>query len=393
VGDSFIAITDPGTSLEQLARERQFRRVFLADPTVGGRNSALSAFGLVPAVLMGIQVKRLLDRARLMMAQCSPEMPAVRNPGLVLGSVIGEGALHGRDKLTLVADDELVPFGAWLEQLIAESTGKEGKGILPVAGEQVGDPSVYGGDRLFVYLRKDGKYDEAVERLRSADHPAIVLRMEDEYELGAEFYRWEVATAVASAILGVNSFDQPDVQDNKIRTKNLIQAYKQSGVLDEGKPVWEGEGIKVYAANLPGLDQVRDLQEAIRIFLGQARGGDYVAVNAYLPRFEKNEVLLDGLRIAIREQTHLATTVGFGPRFLHSTGQMHKGGPNTGLFLQLTADPEREVEIPDAGIPFSVLQRAQAIGDFEALESRGRRVLRIHISDPGMLGEFVKKIM
>jgi transaldolase / glucose-6-phosphate isomerase len=392
-GDSFIAITDPDTSLEQLARQRRFRRIFQADPTVGGRNSALSAFGLVPAVLMGIDIKRLLDRGRWMMRQCGPEAPVVRNPGLVLGTVMGEAALQGRDKLTLITDDELAPFGAWLEQLIAESTGKEGKGILPVAGEPVGALEVYGDDRLFVYLRRDGQHDEAVERLRKAGHPAIVISMEDEYDLGAEFYRWEIATAIASAVLGVNSFDQPDVQDNKNRTKALIQAYRERGELEEGSYSWEGEGGRLYGRELLGLKQSGSLEEAVRLFLELGRAGDYVALNAYLPRDEQNEILLRDLRIAIRKQTHLATTVGFGPRFLHSTGQMHKGGPNTGLFLQLTADPEKDVEIPEEGIRFGVLQRAQAIGDYEALLARSRRVLRVHLSHPGMLADLVKKLV
>lgn len=384
-GDAFIAITDAGTSLERLAREKNFRRVFLADPTVGGRNSALSAFGLVPAVLMGIDIARLLERGRWMMRQCGPEVPVVRNPGLVLGAVMGEGALLRRDKLTLIADEQLAPFGAWLEQLIAESTGKEGKGILPVAGEPVGGPEVYGDDRLFVYFRRDGKHDDALERLRQAGHPAIVFNLEDGYDLGAEFYRWEVATAIASAILGVNSFDQPDVQDNKDRTKALIRAYREQGELEEGPPAWEGDGFRVYGRM--ELRQAGSLPEAVRFFLEQGRAGDYVALNAYLPREERIEGLLADLRIAIRERTRLATTVGFGPRFLHSTGQMHKGGPNTGLFLQLTADHERDIEIPEEGIRFGVLQRAQAIGDYEALLARGRRVLRVHLSHPELLAE------
>jgi transaldolase / glucose-6-phosphate isomerase len=364
-GDYFIAITDPGTSLETLGQERNFRRIFLADQTVGGRNSALSAFGLVPAVLTGVNVKRLLDRSRLMMAQCTPETGSARNPGLVLGAVIGEGALQGRNKLTVIADDGLEPFGAWLEQLIAESTGKEGKGILPVAGEPLGKPEVYGNDRLFVYLRRDGQHGRTVESLLAADHPVITFSMGDEYELGAEFYRWEVATAIASAILGVNSFDQPDVQDNKNRTKALVQAFQQKGSLEEGQPAWQGEWLSVFSPE-DLKSKAGSWQEVIRRFLEQGKPGDYVALNAYLPRNDWNEDLLKELRIAIREQTHLATTVGFGPRFLHSTGQMHKGGPNTGLFLLLTADPEEDILIPGEGIRFGVLQRAQAIGDYEA---------------------------
>ena len=391
-GEAFIAITDPGTSLERLANVRGFRRVFLADPTVGGRNSALSAFGLVPATLFGINLKRLLDKAAWMAGQCSPEVPAARNPGLVLGAILGVAALEGLDKLTLIADPQLAMFGTWLEQLVAESTGKVGKGILPVEGEQLGAPEEYGEDRLFVYLRWEGRYDEQVKQFQESGFPVLVFPLEDEYDLGAEFYRWEVGTAVASSILGVNSFDQPDVQDNKERTRVKIQEYRQLGKLDEGQPAWQGQGVAVYGVLPPEAMKTQSLQGLIQAFLAQSQAGDYVALNAYLPRDQRHEVLLQRLRVAIRERTRLATTVGFGPRFLHSTGQFHKGGPNTGLFLQFTADAERDLEIPGQGLTFGTLLRAQALGDLEALMARGRRVMRIHLQQANILDVLVDEL-
>jgi hypothetical protein len=384
-GEAFVAITDPGTSLDGLARERSFRRVFLADASVGGRNSALSAFGLAPAALLGINLKLLLDRAAGMMAECAPGAPAEGNPGLILGAVLGAGALQARDKLTLVADPQLAPFGAWLEQLIAESTGKSGKGILPVEGEPLGSPEIYGDDRLFVYLRWDGRYDDQMRRLQTSGFPALVFTIEDGYDLGAEFYRWEIATAVASAVIGVNSFDQPDVQDNKERTKTRIQAFRQQGHLDEGKPAWAGAGVQVFGNLSPEMVRAESVSDLLESFLKQGKPGDYVALNAYLPRQQRFQDLLQRLRTSIRESTRLATTVGFGPRFLHSTGQLHKGGPNTGLFIQITSEPEREVEIPGHNITFGTLLRAQALGDLEALQARGRRTIRIHFANAGDL--------
>lgn len=390
VGQSFIAITDPGTSLEQLARERGFRKIFLADPTVGGRNSALSAFGLVPASLLGIDLNRLLDSSARMAAQCGPEIPAARNPGLVLGAIMGEAARQGRDKLTLISDQQVLPFGSWLEQLIAESSGKDGKGIIPVEGEPLAQPDLYRDDRLFVYLRWDGAHDAAVEQRRHAGHPVLEFRFDDEYDLGAEFYRWEIATAVACAILGVNSFDQPDVQDSKNRTRAKIDEYKRAGKLDEGEASFEENGIQLYGTLPEGVHSWRN---AIKIFLDQCQECDFVALNAYLPRNLRNLDLLTRLRVAIRERTLRATTVGFGPRFLHSTGQLHKGGPNTGLFLQITADPVEDMAIPGQGLKFGALQRAQALGDLEALLGRDRRVLRLHLSHPGALEMLVDKFI
>ncbi|MDI6769204.1 MAG: bifunctional transaldolase/phosoglucose isomerase [Anaerolineales bacterium] len=376
-GRQFIAITDPGTSLVALAKERGFRATFLADPSVGGRYSALTHFGLLPAALMGIDLERLLERADWMARQCAANVTAARNPGLVLGAVLAQAALDGRDKLTFIADEGVAPLGAWLEQLVAESSGKQGKGILPVDGEPPGDPAGYGEDRLFVYLRSSGERDSFTAQLRAAGHPTLEFLIPDPYSLFSEFYRWEYATAVACHILGVNSFDQPDVQDSKKRTEDKIAAYRQNGKLDEGEPTWEVDGVRAFS---PGALTGADLAEILKNFLSQARKGDYVAINAYLPRNPDMVEILQELRLAIRKRTGCATTVGFGPRFLHSTGQLHKGGPDTGLFLQITAEPAEDVKIPVHGMAFGTLQRAQALGDYEALAARKRRILRLHFT-------------
>jgi transaldolase / glucose-6-phosphate isomerase len=388
-GGHFIAITDPGTSLEALANARGLRKTFQADPSVGGRFSALTHFGLVPAGLIGYDLERLLNRATWMMRQCAADVTGARNPGLVLGAVLGQAAVDGRDKLTFIADESVLPLGGWLEQLIAESSGKQGKGILVVDGEPVADPAVYGPDRLFVYLRREGAHDDAVEKLLVAGHPVLTFQISDAYDLGAEFYRWEVATAFACAVLGVNAFDQPDVQDNKTRTVNKVNAYRQFGKLEETQPAWEDDQVKAFT-NLPLT--ISGLKEGLVAFLKVAKKGDYVAINAYVPRNPANAIALTELRVAIREATGCATTVGFGPRFLHSTGQLHKGGPASGLFLQITADPVEDLAIPTQKMDFSVLERAQSLGDFEALAARNRRILRLHLASPKILPSLIKAI-
>jgi transaldolase/glucose-6-phosphate isomerase len=366
-GSRFIAITDPGTSLESLAREKGFRRIFNADPSVGGRYSALTHFGLVPAALLGVDLARLLDRAARLRSECGGGMEkghhlSCRNPGIVLGAILGQSALEGRDKLTVIADPPLESFGSWLEQLIAESSGKQGKGIIPVDLEPVGEPSIYGQDRLFVYLRQAGEVEAQASGLRRAGFPVIELLLADAYALGAEFFRWELAAAVACHILGVNAFDQPDVQDAKERTKAGIAEYQKTQALPE--------------KDLISLDGAAS---ALHAFLAQARAGDYLAINAYLPRDEDTLHALTDLRTVLRKRTRLAATLGFGPRFQHSTGQLHKGGPATGLFLQIVADAEEDVEIPGQGMTFGTLERAQALGDYEALLAKGRRVLRLRL--------------
>ncbi len=380
-GRHFIAVTDPGTPLEALAKEHGFRKVFLADPEVGGRFSALTAFGLVPAALIGLDVEKLLDRAAFMARQCGPRVAAGRNPGLVLGAIVGEAALQGRDKLTFLTDNDLNAFGSWLEQLVAESSGKQGKGIIPVDLEPPMEPAAYANDRLFVYIDKTGRLEKFVGELRNAGQPAPELELADDYELGAEFYRWEVAIAIATAVIGVNGFNQPDVQDNKSRTKKMVAAYQESGRIDEGEPLWQKDGVQVFGRAFPGLDQSNTPGQVVERFVQQAKPGDYIAINAYLPRTDLIHAQLQALRKWIQSQTGLATTLGFGPRFLHSTGQLHKGGPNSGLFLEITAQPQQDLPVPSEGISFGQLERAQALGDLEALMARGRRVIRVNLLD------------
>ena len=362
-GSRFIAITDPGTSLESLAKERGFRKIFSADPGVGGRFSALTDFGLVPAALLGMDIERLLHSAELMKRQSTQNVPAARNPGLALGALLAESALAGRDKFTILADAPVSALANWIEQVIAESSGKHGKGILPVPLEPLDVPDVYGGDRSFVYLRQTGELDNGTAALRHAGFPLIEFPIATPYDAGAEFFRWEMAISVACHILGINAFDQPDVQDSKNRTKAGIANYQLTGKLAD-------------------IDLVRgkDSKPALESFLSQAKANDFVAINAYLPRSKETVNSLQLLRVAIREKTKCAVTAGFGPRFQHSTGQFHKGGPNTGLFLQIVYDAKEDMEIPTEGLTFGTLLRAQALGDYEALKAAGRRVLRIDLA-------------
>ena len=393
-GSRFIAITDPGTSLEALARKNNFRKIFSSDEFVGGRFSALTDFGLVPAALLGLDLERLVGRAEWMRAQCyaasggldsdrgeavqtqGRSVPAARNPGLALGAVLGEAALQGRDKLTVLADAPLVAFAGWIEQIIAESSGKEGKGILPVPLEPLGDVGVYGNDRLFVYLNQTGELADTVKSLQMAGHPAIEFPIPDMYEIGAEIYRWEVATAIACSVLGVNAFDQPNVESSKKITKARIADYQKTGMLDEGRPAWQNNGILVFSSAAVAGSSLADV---LKGFLSNTRPNGYVAVNAYLPRGEEMIDALQKLRVAIRARTGNAVTAGFGPRFQHSTGQFHKGGPDNAAFLVITAEPEADFDIPNQGLTFGTLIRAQALGDYEALIESGRKVLRIHL--------------
>lgn len=371
-GSRFIAITDAGTTLQALAREQSFRATFTADSTVGGRYSALTDFGMIPAALLEIDLDRFLGSAVRMQHQCKRDLPTGRNPGVALGALLGAAALSGTDKLTLLADPEIEALPHWIEQLVAESSGKDGKGILPVASEPLDSPQVYDSDRLFVYLRSNGRLDSGVRSLLQAGFPVITLDLPDSYAVAGEFYRWEVAIATACHIIGVNAFDQPDVQESKDRTQAKIEVLRTHGVLDEGK--WDMdlsvevdrryEGRKLWA------------------FLHQVVPAGYVALNAYLPRRDEVIAELQRIRVLIRERTHLATTAGFGPRFQHSTGQLHKGGPNTGLFLQLVSEPEVDLRIPGSQLTFGGLIRAQALGDYETLVARHRRVFRIHLSRP-----------
>lgn len=380
----FVAITDPDTIIGKLANERGFRQVFLSDPTVGGRYSALTPFGLVPAALLGIDPGRLLDSAAAQRSQNTANLPAGRCPAVALGALMGEAALAGVDKLTLLADPEWGEFGAWLEQLVAESTGKLGKGIVPIDGEKPPQLAIYSSDRLFVYLQGSGQFASRAQSLIRAGHPVVTLPLNDPYALGGEFYRWEFAVAVACAVLGVNGFDQPDVQDNKTRTANKVNAFRQTGQLVEDAPIWENEEVRVYGEPGKGVEKATSVSDVLRLFLGQVKAGDYVAINAYLPRNPRMRSRLQSLRAKIGSFTGTATTLGFGPRFLHSTGQLHKGGGDNGVFVQITADSTHDMDIPNEGVTFGTMERAQALGDLEALRARGKRAIRIHLKKDGL---------
>jgi len=377
----FCAITDPGTPLEALARDERFRALYLNPPDLGGRFSALSFFGLVPAALIGVDLDELLHRAKAMTWLCRAMAPPADNPGLLLGAVMGELARQPqpRDKLTLLTSPELSPFGDWAEQLVAESTGKEGLGILPVVGETPTDAADYGPDRLFVYLRLEGAENESNDALASAlaeaGHPVVVLPLADRYDLGGEFFRWEFATAVAAQRLGINPFDQPNVESAKAQTRQALERYQQDRSLSEEPALLSEGSLSIHDAKAEA-DSVAD---HLRAFLAQARAQDYLALMAYVARSSANYELLESIRRAAGDALGLAVTIGFGPRFLHSTGQLHKGGADNGLFLQITQDEADDLPIPDQPYTFGVLKRAQALGDLQALRALGRRVLRVNI--------------
>jgi len=358
-GERFVVVTDPGSALEKEAARRKVLRIFPGDPRIGGRYSALSNFGLVPAALAGADVAELLRRARAMTGFCRLEGP--QNPGLSLGAAIGAAALDGRDKLTFFVGAPVTRFGMWIEQLIAESTGKEGKGILPVEGEPPGPPEAYGTDRFFAGIARRGSREipRAIEPLALSGHPCASFELEDALDLGAEMFRWEFATAVAGRLLGINPFDQPNVQEAKDRTNEIL----------EGKSRVESPESRV-------VDP-----EALRELLDSLRPGDYFAITAYLHDTPETEERLQRIRLRVRDTLKVATTVGFGPRFLHSTGQLHKGGPDTGVFLQITAQPREDVPIPGKPFGFGEVVAAQAAGDLAALRSRGRRALRVHLPE------------
>jgi len=360
-GYNFVAITDSGTPLVNLATEQKFRRSFINPPDIGGRYSILSFFGLVPAALMGIDVPKILDRAERMRKKCTEAKSISENPGAKLGAVMGTLASSGLDKLTLFTSPSIGSFGLWVEQLVAESTGKDGKGIVPVTGEPFVEPVRYGDDRLFVCLRvsqdDNSAIDAVIDKLRASGQPLVVLGMEDKYELGAEFFRWEFATAIAGAILGIHPFDQPNVQAAKQATETMLQEH-------------------IRTEELPQTYVTVSLAE----LLPKARSGDYLAVLAYVQQTPAMDGVMTEFRRTIVEKHTMATTLGYGPRYLHSTGQLHKGGPNTGLFLLITADHEGDVPIPGRPYSFGVLADAQALGDLRALQALGRRVARMHVS-------------
>ena len=381
-GNHFVAITDPKSPLEQIADYNHFRTKFLNDPNIGGRYSALSYFGLVPAALLGIDLVRLLDQAITAMHACETSVNIKENPGALLGAILGELAKVGRNKVTLITSPRISSFGEWVEQLIAESTGKEGKGLVPVIGEPVGPPEVYGNDRLFVYMRLEGdlEYDNAVTRLEEADQPVVRLQLQDIYELGSQFFIWEVAVAITGYIIGINPFDQPNVEYAKALARKLVSDFASSGSLPVTEPDLFSGDVLVYG-NIHG----KLLSEILRGFLTQATSGAYVAIQAYLePSSETEKVLLE-IRRKIRDRYKLATTLGHGPRYLHSTGQLHKGDAGHGLFIQIAAGDSEDIGIPDdlgssaSSITFSLLKQAEAIGDNQALVEAGRRIIRFHL--------------
>ena len=388
-GSHFIAITDPGSKMQQVAETDKFRHIFPGVPSIGGRYSALSNFGMVPAAVMGLDTKKFLERTEEMVEACASCVPVEENPGVVLGLILGSAAKAGRDKVTIITSPGIYDLGAWLEQLLAESTGKQGKGIIPVDRESIGAPEVYGNDRVFAYLRldsaPDAQQDAQVAALEKAGHPVVRIAVGDKYDVGQEFFRWEIATAVAGSILGINAFNQPDVEASKIATKSLTSEYEKSGSLPPEKPILEDKGVKLFTdeknasdlAKAAGSD--KSLAGYLKAHFGRIKAGDYFAVLGYIQMNEPHEKALQTIRHTLRDKKHVATCLGFGPRFLHSTGQAYKGGPNSGVFLQITCDDAKDLPVPGQKYTFGIVKAAQARGDFQVLAERGRRALRVHL--------------
>jgi transaldolase/glucose-6-phosphate isomerase len=384
VGEHFIAITDPGSKMEQVAKADHFRHIFYGVPSIGGRYSALSDFGIIPAAGMGIDVQLFLDRAEEMVQACASCVRAEENPGVLLGIILGVAAEKGHDKITIITSPGIYDLGAWLEQLIAESTGKLGKGIIPVDREEPGEPGNYGKDRIFVYLRlqaePDSTQDSAVEKLEKNGQPVVRIHVDEKYDLGEEFFRWEIATAVAGSILKINPFDQPDVEAAKVAARALTDEYEKKGSFPSEASIFEADGIRVFTDQRNAAElKIGSLQSILNSHINRIHPGDYFALLAFIEMNSANEEILQEIRHAVRDRTQAATCLGFGPRFLHSTGQAYKGGPNTGVFLQITCDDAFDVPVPKQKYTFGVVKSAQALGDFKVLLERGRRALRIHI--------------
>jgi transaldolase/glucose-6-phosphate isomerase len=384
-GNRFIAITDPGSKMQHVAENDKFRHIFFGLPSIGGRYSALSNFGMVPGAVMGIDVVKFLNRTEEMVHACGATVPAAENPGVVLGAILGTAANQGRDKVTIISSPGISDLGAWLEQLLAESTGKIGKGIIPVDREHLAKPESYGNDRVFAYLRlesaPDREQDAAVEVLEKAGQPVVRIAVQDTYALGEEFFRWEIATAVAGSIIGINAFNQPDVEASKIETRKLTSEYETAGRLPAEAPFFDAEGVKLYAdpRNTEALKNGESFAEILKTHLDRAGAGDYFALLGYITMNAENEAALQTIRHTVRDKKKVATVLGFGPRFLHSTGQAYKGGPNSGVFLQITCDDASDLAVPDQKYTFGVVKAAQARGDFAVLAERGRRALRVHL--------------
>jgi transaldolase/glucose-6-phosphate isomerase len=387
-GSHLIAITDPGSPLEAVAARDGYRRTYAGVPSIGGRYSALSDFGMVPGAATGVDVPALLASARSMADACGPSTAPRENPGMVLGAVLGTAAVQGRDKLTFITSPGVARFGGWLEQLIAESTGKHGRGIVPVDGEPVGDPGSYGDDRLFVSIAlasDDDPQRDAVAALERAGQPVVRIELDDVNEIGGELFRWEFATAVAGAVIGIDPFDQPDVEEAKVLARELTDRYDETGSLDEREPVVTDGGMRLYAddANRTELQRMAGtdagLDACVRAHVARAGAGDYVALLAYIEMSDGNGSALREIRTGVRDARRVATCVGFGPRFQHSTGQAYKGGPPTGVFIQITADDSIELPVPGHRYSFGVVKAAQAASDLAVLEQRGRRAIRLHV--------------
>ena len=389
VGSHFIAITDPGSKMQQVAEADRFLHVFFGRPSIGGRYSALSNFGMVPAAVMGLDTKKFLARAAEMVRACGADATVDENPGAALGIILGTAANAGRDKVTIITSPGISDLGAWLEQLLAESTGKVGKGIIPVDRESLAVPEIYGSDRVFVYVRLESGVDAGqeakVDAIENAGHPVVRITMADTYDLGAEFFRWEIATAVAGSIIGINAFNQPDVEASKIATRELTSAYEKTGSLPAEKPVVEDSGIKLFTDEKNAADLAKaagsdkSLAGYLKAHLSRIKAGDYFAVLGYIQMNPEHEQNLQALRHLVRDKKRVATCLGFGPRFLHSTGQAYKGGPNSGVFLQITCDDSVELPVPGQKYTFGTVKAAQARGDFQVLADRGRRALRVHL--------------
>jgi transaldolase / glucose-6-phosphate isomerase len=385
VGNRFIAITDPGSKMQRVAERDKFRKIFMGVPSIGGRYSALSNFGMVPAAVMGIDVSKFLKNTQKMVEACGADSDAVTNPGVILGTILGLAADQGRDKMTIITSPGIYDLGAWLEQLLAESTGKSGKGIIPVDRELLAKPDLYGNDRVFAYLRLESDPDKeqaaAVDALAKAGHPVVRIVLPDVYALGQEFFRWEIATAVAGSLIGINAFNQPDVEASKIETRKLTTEYESTGKLPPESPFFTGDGAKLYAdlKNAGELKGGGTLSGFLKKHLARIGSGDYFAVLGYITMNEAHEEALQTIRLAVRDNKRVATVLGFGPRFLHSTGQAYKGGPNSGVFLQITCDDAVDILVPGQKYTFGVVKSAQARGDFAVLAERGRRALRVHL--------------
>jgi len=384
---NFVAVTDPGSAMEKKAEKLKFLDIFYGIPSVGGRYSALSDFGIIPALALGINIEKYLKNTLKMVEKCGPNVALESNPGFMLGDFIAENALNGRDKMTLVSSPGLRALPAWIEQLVAESTGKNGKGIIPVVEDELHDPKSYGKDRQFIYLKlkSDGssEHDKKLAELKKAGFSVLILETEDIYDLGQEFFRWEVATAVAGSILELNPFDQPDVEASKVATRQLTVEFEKVGYLPSENPIFEKGNIKLFTneSNKELLEQNKptDLSAYFKAHFERVGPGDYVGLLAYLEMSSENEKVLKEIKSKLERAGQTATCIGFGPRFLHSTGQAYKGGPNTGVFLQITSEPQTDLQIPGQKYTFGVVEGAQALGDFQVLAHRDRRMLRVHI--------------